>query len=227
MSKDLKNKVKILVFDTETSGLPKNYKPAEEDMNNYPHLLQFSAQLVEFDLDNPLHPEVLYGCNFYVTPFRDGKEIQIHPKAVETHGIDFNKANALGENIHTVLMVFLGLCNAADYIVCHNYTLDRNVMVSEFLRLGLPYKYRPKTKIFCTMKYSTGLLKLPGYKPNQFKFPRLEELFQFLTGASMHDYYKAHDAEGDVNATVVCVGHLIHQQEEVREWFKGGEKSIY
>ena len=47
-------KVKILVFDTETAGLPKHYKPAEEDLDNYPSALQLGAQLIEVDLDNPL-----------------------------------------------------------------------------------------------------------------------------------------------------------------------------
>lgn len=227
MATENNNKVKVLIFDTETTGLPKHYKPAEEDINNYPSLLQFAAQLVEFDLDDPLQINVLYGCSFYVTPYREGKAVQIHPKAVETHGIDFNKANALGEDINTVLMVFLGLCNVADYIVCHNYTFDRNVMVSEFLRLGLPYKYRSKTKIFCTMKYSTNLLKLPGYKAGQYKFPKLEELFKYLTESEMSEHYNAHDAGEDVKATVICLASLLQQREEVLEWFKGGEKSIY
>lgn len=221
------NKVKILVFDTETSGLPKHYRPAEEDINNYPHLVQFAAQVVEFDIDNPLQINVLYKCSFYVKPFREGKEIQIHPKAQEVHGIDFAKANALGESIETVLFLFLGLCNSVDYIVCHNYTFDRNVMVSEFLRLNLPYKYRRQTRIFCTMKYSTQLLKIPGYKSNQYKFPKLEELFKHLTDAEMSEHYKAHDAEGDVAATVVCLARLMQDQEALREWLKGGEQSIY
>lgn len=220
-------KVKILVFDTETAGLPKKYIPAEEDLDNYPSVLQLGAKLVEIDLDNPLEINVIYSLNMLVQPYRNGKEISIHPKAEAVHGITFEKANALGEKIETAALLFQGLCNSANFIVCHNYTFDRNVMVSELLRLGIEAKYARGAKVFCTMKFSTNLLKLPSNYPNQFKFPKLEELFKHLTGKNMHDHYKAHDAEGDVAATVHCVAELIKQNDDVKAWFKGEKQSIY
>lgn len=220
-------KVKILVFDTETAGLPKHYKPAEEDLDNYPSALQLGAQLIEVDLDNPLQVEILYKVNSLIIPYRKGKEVQIHPKAEAVHGISFQKANSLGDSIETVAMLFQGLCNSTDFIVCHNYTFDRNVMVSELLRLGITPKFARGAKVFCTMKFSTNLMKLKGRQPGQYKFPTLAELFNYLTGRNMTDHYKAHDADGDVSATVHCLLELINQNADLKLWFKGEKESIY
>lgn len=221
------HKARILVFDTETCGLPKKYIPAEEDIDNYPPVLQLGAQLIDVDLDDPLKYDVLYRVNMLVQPYRKGKEVQIHPKAEAVHGITFERANTLGEPIETPALLFQGLCNSADFIVCHNYTFDRNVMVSELLRLGIEAKYKRGAKVFCTMKFSTNLLKLPSRYEGQYKFPKLEELFTHLTGANMADHYKAHDADGDVSATIHCLVELINQVPDVKQWFKGEKQSIY
>lgn len=221
-------KVKILVFDTETAGLPKNYKPAELDLNNYPPVVQLGAQILELDLDDLSECKLIYGASVLVSPFREGKPITIDPQSEAVHGISFNKAERNGDKIETVSYLYQGLCNSVDFIVCHNYSFDKNVMVSELLRLGIEPKYKRGAKVLCTMKYSTNLLKIPNPKyPSQFKFPRLEELFKHLFNESLHDHYKAHDAYGDVEATVRCLVELIKQNKDLLEWFKGERESIY
>lgn len=221
-------KVRILVFDTETSGLPKHYKPAEEDLDNYPNVLQLGAQLIEVDLDNLTTYEKVYELNCLVAPYRKNSPIVIHPKAEAVHGISFNTANAAGDSMESVAFLYQGLCNSADFIVCHNYTFDKNVMASELLRLGIEPKYKKGAKVFCTMKYSTNLLKLPNSRnPNQFKFPSLAELFKYTTGEKLEDHFQAHNASGDVAATVVCLLKLIEQNSEVRAYFKGEKEKIY
>ena len=220
-------KVKILVFDTETTGLPKKYIPAEQDLDNYPNVLQLAGQLIEVDLDNIDNSKVLYSLNCLVNPYRNGKPVAIHPKAEAVHGISFEKAAAAGDDMFTVAMLHQGLCNSADFIVCHNYFFDKNVMASELLRLGIEPKYKKGAKVFCTMRYSTDLLKLPGKFGGQFKFPNLAELFNHLTGNDLSDHFEAHNAQGDVGATVVCLLELIKQRPEVQAWFKGEQEKIY
>ena len=34
--------MKLLIFDTETTGLPKSRKPSKEESNNWPHLVSIS-----------------------------------------------------------------------------------------------------------------------------------------------------------------------------------------
>ena len=223
-------KVKILIFDTETAGLPKNYKPAEEDLTNYPPVMQLGAQILEVDLDDLSTCKLVYGAAILVSPFRAGNPIVIDPKAQAVHGISFAKAEALGDNIETVAYLFQGLCNSVDFIVCHNYSFDKNIMVSELLRLGIEPKYKQGAKVFCTMKFSTNLVKIPNPNPkypNQFKFPRLEELFKYLFNISLRDSHQAHDAYGDVEATRACLIELIKRDSRLLQWFKGEIAHIY
>ncbi len=220
------NKKRILVFDTETTGLPKNYKPAEEDINNYPNVVQFGAQLLEVDIDNVADNKVLYAYKSFVQPYRDGKLITIDPRAQAVHNIGIEQCKD-GDSIWNVAMLFQGLCNSADFIMCHNYTFDRNVMVSELLRLGIAPKYARGCQVFCTMKYSTNIMQLPSTYEGQFKFPKLEQLFKYTTGVEMTELFGAHDALEDVKATSICILKLIEQQPEFAKWLKGEIKSIY
>ncbi len=221
-------KVRILIFDTETAGLPKNYRPAEEDLNNYPPVVQLGAQILEVDLDDLSQGKIVYGANLLISPYRNGNPITIDPKAEAVHGISFTKAEAEGDKIDTIAYLYQGLCNSVDFIVCHNYSFDKNMMVSELLRLGIDPKYKRGAKVFCTMKFSTNLLQLPNPKyPGQFKFPRLEELYKHLFGTSLHDTYQAHDAYGDVSATRDCLIELIKQEPKLLQWFKGELATIY
>ena len=221
-------KVKILIFDTETAGLPKNYKPAEEDLTNYPPVVQLGGQILELDLDDLTSCKLVFGINVIVSPFRNEQPITIDPKAQAVHGISFVKAEALGDKIETVAYIYQGICNSVDFIVCHNYSFDKNIMVSELLRLGIEPKYKRGAKVFCTMKFSTNLLQLPNPKyPGQFKFPRLEELYRHLFNDSLHNHHQAHDAYGDVEATRDCLIELIKRDENLLKWFKGEIETIY
>ena len=220
------NKKRILVFDTETTGKPKNYKPAEEDINNYPSVVQFGAQLIEVDIDNVNDTKILYAFQSYVKPERNGKLITIEKEAQAIHNISIEDCWK-GDDIWNIALLFQGLCNSAEFIVCHNYTFDRNVMVSELLRLGIRPKYARGCKVFCTMKYSTDIMQLPSTYPNQFKFPKLEQLFKYTTGVDMNDMFKAHDALEDTQATTIALLKLIEQQPELAKWFKGEIESIY
>ena len=58
--------------------------------------------------------------------------------------------------------------------------------------------------LFCTMKSSTNLCRLPGRYGN-FKWPKLTELYKFLFNEEMEG---AHDAMVDVRATRKCYYRL-------------------
>jgi DNA polymerase III epsilon subunit-like protein len=220
-------KLKVLIFDTETTGLPVKWIPAEEDLTNYPNLLQFAAKLIEVDLDkiqedNYGVTKELYYIDSLVQPVRKGIEVITHPDALKVHEITHEKAYD-GNIIETVALIFSGLIYAADVIVCHNVSFDRNVMMSEVLNLNLNVGLRKNTKIVCTMKHSVNMLKLPlnfPKKGQQYKYPRLEELYQYLFNESMHDKYKAHDAMGDVGATTECFLELLQTDKDLETFLR-------
>lgn len=223
-------KIKVLIYDTETTGLPLKWIPAEEDLNNWCNMLQLGAVLFELDLDkidepNYGNPRPIYSINTLIQPVRKGKEIPIHPKAEAVHGISVEKCYAEGNMLETVLFILQGLHMEADVAICHNRNFDRNVYVSEMLNLGFKAKAKSGQKQFCTMKFTTPILKLEG-RYNSYKFPKLEELYEYLFEKSMHDTHKAHDAMGDVEATKECFLELVRTQEPLLEWLQGERPSI-
>lgn len=218
---------RILIYDTETTGLPKNYKPAEEDLTNYPNVVQFAAKVIEVDLDDIEHNKVIYNFDSLVYPFRKEQPLVISDGAKAIHNITENDCIQSGTAIEHLAYQFQGLLNSVDVVVCHNLGFDRNVMVSELLNLGIKPNTRRTTKQFCTMKYSTELLKLPSNYTGKYKFPKLEELFKWLTDKDMNDYFKAHDAAGDVDATATCLLLLLQKDEQLLKWFKGEIENIY
>lgn len=220
-------KVRVLVFDTETTGKPKHYGPPETDLNNYPYLVQYCGQLLEIDLDNLDSIKVIYGIDSLVKPYRDGKQIVIEPDAIKVHGILPSRANNEGNDISHVAMLHQGMCNTADFIVCHNYQFDRGVIISELLRLGITNTAKKGCMALCTMKYSEKILQIPSNGKSKYKFPSLKELYEYCTGRDINQDHKTHDAHGDVNATIISLIHLIKTEEELMSWFRGEIKTIY
>jgi DNA polymerase III epsilon subunit-like protein len=221
-------KIKVLIFDTETGGLPKNYKPAEEDLTNYPNLVQYSGKLIEINLNEVVSKKykIIYNFTNLVQPIRNGKLITIDEGATKTHGISIEDCYK-GVAIETIALMHQGLCTSADLVICHNYGFDRNVMASELLNIGISPSIKKSGKVLCTMKYMTNVIKLPNTKGNGFKFPSLAELFYFLTDLKLSDYYKAHDAEGDVNATIHCFIEMLNQDQKLVAWLKNETTAIY
>ena len=220
-------KIKALIFDTETNGVPKKYIAAEEDLNNYPQVVQLAANLIEIDLEELTKVKVLYSFNSLITPFRKGSPIEISARAEEIHGKSFALCEKEGQDLNSVLFLFQGIVNSADLIVAHNLFFDKNVMISEFLNNDMRLTHKRSTKQLCTMRYTTPLLKLPGKFKGQHKYPSLAELFKYCTNSNIEDYYNAHDAEQDVSATVVCLLSLIKEDEKLKQWLKGEIENIY
>lgn len=214
--------VKVLIFDTETAGLPKQYIPAEQDINNYPPVLQFAGQLVEINKeDGKYFFREIITVNSFIEPIRNGETITIHEKAQQVHGISVKQLEHFGIPLHTVIMSFQGLLQSANIIVAHNFDFDRNMMVSECLREGYKPHYRKTTRILCTMKYLTNKLQIPNKgKGKGFKYPKLEEAFLKVVGDDMYKYFKAHDALEDVKATVILLVNMLNTIPEFAETFE-------
>ncbi len=181
-----------LFFDTETTGLPKNYKAPVTDINNWPRMIQIAWVLADKNgnkLDtstNIIKPE-----NFTI------------PKAASNvHGITTEMAISEGRNLNTVLLEFNELVEQADYIVAHNISFDEKIIGAEFVRNKIQTNFNNKTKI-CTMKKSTDYCRIQGYYG--YKWPTLSELHIKLFG---EDFEGAHDALADILATEKCFWKL-------------------
>lgn len=218
-------KIKILIFDTETTGLPLKNIPAKEDLGNYPTVLQFAGTFFEVDLDKLQDDNYgvvreIFNINTYVKPYRKDVKTVTHPKALAVHGITDEVAEE-GNLIETLAFLYQGMVIQADVIVAHNLDFDSNVMMSELLNLGLVLGTRRSLCTICTMQFSKPILRLPNdsqYAREEYKNPRLEELYEYLFGEKIEVEHTPHDADGDVTATRKCFLELL-KTEEVLEAF--------
>ena len=181
-----------IFFDTETTGLPKNWKAPVEDLDNWPRLVQLAW--IVYDSNKAfVHSEehIVYPSGF-----------QIPEAASNVHGITTQKAILEGENIDYVLDQFYNDLNSCSHIIAHNLNYDINVMGAELLRNNKA-NILPDKKGICTMLSSVDYCALPGRYG--YKWPSLSELHIKLFNK---DFENAHDAMSDISATADCFFEL-------------------
>lgn len=186
--------MKHLLFDTEANGLPVDHHGHVSDVDNWPRMLQLA--FVVFD---DLGEEESRG-SFLIRP--DGFDLD--PEAARIHGLTLEKLNE-GVPVSAALEAFAEAMLGADVLVAHNYTFDKGIVGSEFVRNGMTHHYeamKQKEKI-CTMQSTRVFCNLPGKK-----WPKLQELHQKLFG---RDFENAHDALADVLAMADCFFELLRK----------------
>jgi DNA polymerase III subunit epsilon len=140
-----------LFFDTETTGLPRNWKAPVTDLNNWPRLVQLAYLLYDSN------GNAISGGDFIIKP-----EGFIIPASVsQIHGITHERAVREGHPLNTVLQHFNTLIEQADWLVAHNMSFDEKIVGSEFLRNGMNNSIPAKNRI-CTMEKSTNFCAIPG-----------------------------------------------------------------
>lgn len=181
-----------LFFDTETTGIPRNYRAPVEDLDNWPRLVQLAWLLADG------HGYEVSAAEFIVRP--DG--FVIPDDAARVHGISTERARREGAALADVLAgVAAGIGNATT-LVAHNMSFDEKILGAEFLRAGLPNPLTGKERL-CTMQAGTDVCRLPG--PYGFKWPKLQELHRALFEES---FSGEHQALADVRACARCFFEL-------------------
>ncbi len=186
-----------LIFDTETTGLPKDYNRPHTDLDNWPRLVQIAWQLH----DNK--GNLINAANHIVQP--DGFTIPYNAEKI--HGISTERAQKEGKPLKDVLAIFADDIAKTEVIIGHNIEFDMNIMGAEFIRGDVDSQLWNK-KLIDTKEDATNFCAIPGGKGGKFKWPTLTELHQKLFGVGFDD---AHDAAYDVAATAKCFfGLLTH-----------------
>ena len=203
-----------LIFDTETTGLPKNWNAPITDIDNWPRCVQIAWQL------HDEMGELLEHHDFLIQP--DGYNIPYD--AEQIHGISTQLAQEKGIDLAEVLSLFNEALSKTKFVVGQNVGFDLNIMGCEFYRLGVvtPLNDLPLLDT-CTEK-TAELCQLSGGRGGKFKLPTLTELHEKLFGVP---FSEAHNATADVEATTRCFLELIRtrnfeaQELQVKdEYFK-------
>ncbi len=193
-----------LIFDTETTGLPKSWNAPITDTDNWPRCIQIAWQLH----DNL--GKVIAHSDFLIQP--DGFNIPYDAERI--HGISTDLAQEKGIALAAGLDQFNEALKEATFIVGQNVGFDINIMGCEFHRLGIENNLT-KLPILDTCTEKTALMcQIPGGRGGKFKLPTLTELHQHLFGEG---FGEAHNATADVEATTRCFLELIRLREFTKE----------
>ena len=192
----MNNFQKYLFFDTETTGIPKDYKAPCTNTDNWPRLIQLGWLLTD------AAGRILSEGNHIVRP--DGFEI---PKAAsDVHGITTEFALENGKPLLDVIFAFGADLNQADCVVGHNLDYDLHIVGAEYVRLGYDSRIMFARPTLCTMQATIQFCNIPGrFGP---KWPKLMELYTKLFG---QEFDGAHDAMADIVATKDCFFELIRR----------------
>lgn len=184
-----------LVFDVETTGLPKRYDAPVEDLDNWPRVVQLAYAFYDDKKKSQDIGSAIIKPEGFVIP----------QEAARIHGINQARAEKKGIPLNEALIKINHLLKKSKILIAHNIRFDIMVLGAEFLRPHINIK----TNLFdlkkvCTMLKSTRYCAI---KSNYgFKWPKLEELYVKLFGKGFED---AHDARVDVLACASCFFELI------------------
>uniref|UniRef100_A0A6C0JNV8 Exonuclease domain-containing protein n=1 Tax=viral metagenome TaxID=1070528 RepID=A0A6C0JNV8_9ZZZZ len=187
--------MKLLIFDTETTGLPKSRKSANEGPNNWPHIVSISWVIFNTDTS------VIEKQESHI--IKPGEWI-IPIESTEIHGITNDYATIHGDSLLDVMVKFQN--ETYDCIVAHNMEFDMNVIVNA-IRWDLKKVIRVFPKTVCTMNLSRNICKLPGNYGN-FKSPKLKELY-FCAFGKMPDETRLHGSLYDVLILTDIIKHYL------------------
>ena len=188
-----------LIFDTETTGLPKSWNAPITDTNNWPRCVQIAWQL------HDSMGKIIEHQDFLINP--DGFNIPYDAEKV--HGISTELAQAEGIPLTEMLLRFNEVLAKSKFIVGQNLKFDLNILGCEFVRAGLETPMQSMPVLDTCTEVTAALLKLSGGKGGKYKLPTLTELHQYLFNKP---FAEAHNATADVEATARCFFELIRTE---------------
>ena len=193
-----------LIFDTETTGLPKRWDAPITDVDNWPRCIQIAWQLHD-DMGKLVeHQDYLVKPEGFNIPY-DAERI---------HGISTELAEAEGISLAEVLEKFNISLAKAKFIVGQNLGFDVNIMGAEFHRMGVASPMASLPVLDTCTEVTASLLQLPGGRGGKYKLPTLTELHSYLFNKP---FAEAHNATADVEATTRCFLELIRREVFTKE----------
>ena len=188
----------FLVFDTETTGLPKKWASSWYNVDNWPRMTQLGAMLIDSK------GEVLDEYQTLIKP--DNWEVPKESFFIENN-MSTERCMAEGIPVYEALRQFQEYLKVADRKVAHNINFDNNIVGPELIRAKISHQLFKYKKGICTMRSTTNFVKIKSHAGGN-KWPKLKELhFQLFD----EDFEGAHDAMADVRATARCLIECINR----------------
>ena len=186
----------ILFIDTETTGLPENWKAPASDTGNWPRMVQIAWMLADTT------GKEIAAANRIIKP----EGFSIPADASRIHGITTALANQTGIALIEALGEFSEIMQQAGLVVAHNIAFDEKVIGAEYIRSGKTDLMSAARKL-CLMKAATEYCRLPG--KYGYKWPSLKEVHTVLFDQSPENL---HNADSDMRICARCYYELRKRQ---------------
>ena len=183
--------MRILIFDTETSGLDPQWNV----------ILQLSYQIVDSDSWTTLK-----SVNHYFS-WPENKA-RVTQEAIAINGLTEEVLSSKQlSNRKTAFEEFVTDKDSCDLLVAHNLEFDKNFIIASCREEGVKYANSGWSKSYDTMKRTTSFCQIPKAWGNGYKWPKLTELADCL----YIDYSNIplHDSAGDVELTKLCFEGIV------------------
>jgi len=196
--------MKILIFDTETTGLPKTRELAIKGSDNWPHMVSIAWTVIDSDRNY----DTCALCESYIVK----PQWVIPEDSTKIHGITQAKAEAEGIPLSTIMERFLAVDH--DIMVAHNMNFDYNVLVNAILwdlKLNVLPDFKPK---FCSMEAMKNVMKIPYANGRGYKPPKLTELYTYAVKKPFNSGL-THSAQYDTWLLADIIKHCTYLQESI------------
>ena len=215
--------MRILVFDTETTGLPKTKLLTKEVLHLLPYIIQLSYVIYNTST-NSIETIQDHIINIPL-------DISISQESTNIHGITKEISLSKGKSLKEVLFQFIEYYESCDLLIGHNLSFDINMLKMEAMRLIQTSVYFEKlyleeflekliiesnnnisnnnNKHFCTMKESIAFcnVKAIDKKGKEYmKFPKLSELHEKMFG------YIPNNLHNSLHDVLICL-RCFYQME--------------
>jgi len=200
--------MKVLIFDTETTGLPEKDATVFQH-SKWPYIIQLSYLLYDLETNTYKYR------NDYI---KISDSVEMNPESYEIHKISREFLNNNGISINNALRRFNEYLNIADVIVGHNLSFDKKIVLVECYRNRIVQRFKyfvngKKYKVneYCTMKNGKSfcnIVRINRLNNSYLKTPSLKELFnKSLPEVTLPN--NLHDAFIDILITFRCYYKLI------------------
>lgn len=180
--------MKLLILDTETTGLPKNRNSSIYSTNEWPNVIQISYIVIDTTLQTDDKYIITDKVNTYIKI-----KFPIPQDSIAIHGITDDTLNTKGVDITYALNLLNNAINNCDLIIGHNISFDKQLLIVENIRHNIISSF-PKKPSFCTMKMYKEFCNIYITKNTKpyLKYPTLQELHQATfneTITNLHNSY--------------------------------------
>lgn len=167
--------MKVLVFDTETTGLPQGY-PSIYNTQKWPYIVQLSYILYDVGKN-----KILIEHNHII---KLPESVELPEESVKIHGVTREMTQQQGIDIIEAIDLFNICLEAADTVIAHNMSFDKQLFIVECIRNNIRSGLDKTKQYYCTMKESVDLCNIKAISKRNNKeynkFPTLSELYNHL-----------------------------------------------